>query len=119
MLESIQIFLKNKIDRAGSRSFDRSSIDLFFHDPYPIRSGSRSDRIGQPSLYCTKNPYRKLNVFSGISNFLSLVCVKGHFVFRQNSHKYSETLEFHQIEIESKRNQPTRKLGKISLYLKY
>ena len=39
--------LKNVIDRVGSRSVDRS---LFFHDVYPIRSKSRSDRIGQPSL---------------------------------------------------------------------
>jgi len=29
--------LKNEIDRAGSRSVDLSSIDLFFHDFYPIR----------------------------------------------------------------------------------
>jgi len=26
------------------------SIDLFFHDPDPIQSGLRSDRIGQSSL---------------------------------------------------------------------
>ena len=27
------------------------SIDLFFHDPYPIQLRSRSDQIGQPSLF--------------------------------------------------------------------
>jgi len=30
--------LKNEIDRVGSQSVDHRSIDLFFHDPYPIRS---------------------------------------------------------------------------------
>jgi hypothetical protein len=40
--------LKNEIDRAGSRSVDRSSIDLFFHDPYPIRSKSDRPAISFP-----------------------------------------------------------------------
>jgi hypothetical protein len=39
--------LKNEIDIERDRD---QLIDLFFHDPYPIRSKSRSDRIGQPSL---------------------------------------------------------------------
>ncbi len=38
--------LKNEIDRAGLQSVDRS----FFSLSDPIRSKSRSDRIGQPSL---------------------------------------------------------------------
>jgi hypothetical protein len=41
--------LKNEIDRAELRSIIRSIF--FFHDPYPIRSKSRSNRIGQSSLY--------------------------------------------------------------------
>ncbi len=36
MLESIQIFLKNKIDRAGSRSFDRSFFSRSLSDPIGI-----------------------------------------------------------------------------------
>jgi len=38
------------------KEIDRDqSIDLFFHDFYPIRSKSRSDRIGQLSLMGNEN----------------------------------------------------------------